>query len=55
LNEREAEAAETQNWLDFALNCNYITIEDHQHIDKEYENIIGMLVNMQKNSEKWNI
>ena len=55
LNESEAEAAETQNWLDFALNCNYITIEDHQHIDKEYENIIGMLVNMQKNSEKWNI
>ena len=55
LNESEAEAAETQNWLDFALNCNYITSETHQLIDKEYENIIGMLVNMQKYPEKWGI
>lgn len=27
LNESEAEAAETQNWLDFALECNYITLK----------------------------
>jgi len=55
LNESEAEAAETQNWLDFALGCNYITSETHQLIDKEYDNVIGMLVNMQKHSEKWGI
>lgn len=55
LNESEAEAAETQNWIDFALECNYITIETHQLIDKEYENIIGMLVNMQRHPEKWGI
>jgi four helix bundle protein len=55
LNESEAEAAETQNWLDFALECNYITKDAHQSIDKEYENIIGMLVNMQKHPEKWAI
>lgn len=55
LNESEAEAAETQNWLDFALECNYVTIETHQLIDKEYENIIGMLVNMQRHPEKWGI
>ena len=55
LNESEAEAAETQNWLDFALECNYITIETHQLIDNEFENIIGMLVNMQRLPEKWGI
>jgi four helix bundle protein len=55
LNESEAEAAETQNWLDFALSCGYITREDHKELDKEYENIIGMLVSMQKYPEKWKI
>lgn len=55
LNESEAEAGETQNWLDFAINCDYISLEIYQVIDKEYENIIGMLVNMQKNSDKWGI
>ena len=55
LNESEAEAAETQNWLDFAFECEYINIETHHSLDKEYENIIGMLVNMQKHPEKWGI
>lgn len=55
LNESEAEAAETQNWLDFAVECGYISKENHQLVDKEYENIIGMLVNMQRYPEKWSI
>jgi len=55
LNESEAEAAETQNWLDFALKCNYINQDTHQLIDKEYEQIVGMLVNMQRHPEKWGI
>ena len=53
LNESEAEAAETQNWLDFALECKYITQETHHSLYKEYENIIGKLVNMQRSPEKW--
>ncbi len=55
LNESEAEAAETQNWLDFALKCGYMTDETHKHLNNEYENIIGMLVNMQRFPEKWSI
>jgi len=55
LNESEAESAETQNWLDFAYECEYITLETQQTIDKEYDNIIGMLVNMQRHPEKWGI
>jgi four helix bundle protein len=53
LNESEAEGAETQNWLDFALDCEYISEETHKQIDLEYDNIIGMLVNMQRHPEKW--
>jgi four helix bundle protein len=55
LNESEAEVAETQNWLDFALNCGYMTIEKHHELNNDYENIIGMLVNMQRSPEKWSI
>ena len=55
LNESEAETAETQNWIDFALACNYISTESHQIIDKECDNIIGMLVIMQRHPDKWGI
>ena len=55
LNESEAESAETQNWLDFALKCGYITTEAHLSLDNEYNDIIGMLVNMQRNPDKWSI
>lgn len=53
LNESEAEAAETQNWLDFAHKCGYITEQSHQSINAVYEEIIGMLVSMQRHPEKW--
>jgi four helix bundle protein len=55
LSESEAEAAETQNWLDFSLACQYLSPEKYQELDLEYDNIIGMLVNMQKHPEKWTI
>ena len=55
LSESEAEAAETQNWLDFAMECKYISTDAYHGIDKEYENILGMLVNMQRHPDKWEI
>jgi four helix bundle protein len=55
LNESEAEAGETQNWLDFAFSCKYISESTHHSLDQEYENIIGMLVTMQKYPDKWSI
>lgn len=55
LSESEAEAAETQNWLDFSLECEYLSPEKHQALDNEYENIIGMLVKMQQHPENWTI
>lgn len=55
LNESEAEAAETHNWLDFSIKCGYISSETYKELNTEYDNIIGMLVNMQRNPEKWSI
>lgn len=53
LSDSEAEAAETQVWLDFALEFKYITKEEFETLDSKYERIIGKLVNMAAHPEKW--
>ena len=51
----EAEAAETQTWLDFSLKCKYINLTTYKKLNKEYDHIIGKLVNMAIFPEKWSI
>lgn len=53
LSDSEAEGAETQVWLDFALEFGYITQEQFEMLDNKYEQIIGKLVNMAAHPEKW--
>lgn len=53
LTDSEGEARETQTWLQFAFACKYINEEQYDHLHKEYNQIIGMLVNMMSQSEKW--
>jgi len=53
LSDSEAEAAETQVWLDFALEFKYITKEEFETLDSKYERITGKLVNMAAHPEKW--
>jgi four helix bundle protein len=53
LSDSEAEAAETQVWLDFSLKCEYINKDMYEKLYQEYENIIGKLVNMSLQPEKW--
>lgn len=55
LSDSEAEAAETQNWLDFALACNYIDKNKHQNIDEEYNHVLSMLVKMINKPEQWKV
>ena len=55
LSDSEAESAETQVWLDYSLECGYISESEHNRISTEYENIIGKLVNMISHPEKWSI
>jgi four helix bundle protein len=53
LSDSESEAAETQAWLDFSLNCKYITEVEHHDLYETYENVIGKLVNMSLHPENW--
>ena len=53
INEAEGEAAETQVWLEYAVKCRYISAEDATRLHKKYDNILGKLVTMGNNPEKW--
>lgn len=53
LSDSESEAAEVQVWLKFAVECNYLEVEQARELYKKYNRIIGSLVNMIHNSDKW--
>jgi four helix bundle protein len=53
LNDAESEAAETQTWLHFAVECGYLSREVGQELHQTYEHIIGKLVNMIINPTPW--
>jgi four helix bundle protein len=53
LSDSEAEAAESQVWLDYAFECGYITEDIHQSLNSEYEKIIGKLVVMINHPKQW--
>ena len=53
LNDAEAEAAETQTWLGFAVECNYLDAQSAQELSQEYNQIIGKLVIMITNPTRW--
>ena len=53
LSDSEGEAAETQIWLEFSLKCRYINEGIFNELNGLYENIIGKLVNMSLQPEKW--
>jgi four helix bundle protein len=55
LKDSEGEAAETQVWLEFSLNHNYIINTDYEKLILDYNNIIGKLVIMANQPEKWKI
>jgi len=53
LSDSEAEAAETQVWLDFAKKFNYLNQEQFEDLDDKMNKVIGKLVNMSNQPEKW--
>jgi four helix bundle protein len=55
LSDSQAEAAETQVWLNFALSCNYIQADFNQRLIETYNSIIFMEANMINNADKWAI
>ncbi|HEY9853877.1 MAG TPA: four helix bundle protein [Leptolyngbyaceae cyanobacterium] len=53
LSDAEAEAAETQTWIEFAVKCGYLDIEVGRELYRQYNRILGTLVNMISNSSRW--
>jgi len=53
LSDAEAEAAETQTWLEFAFECEYVHAEVMKELKKTYDYVIGKLVKMIINPAPW--
>jgi four helix bundle protein len=49
----EGEAAETQVWLQFSVGCKYISRGEGAELYREYDAIIGMLVDMSRHPKEW--
>ena len=47
------EASETQCWLEFSAACKHLDNGKFTELDKEYENIIGMLSKMESMAAKF--
>ena len=55
LNDSEAEACETQTWIEIALRCGYLNTNTAARLDQNYEHILGKLVVMIRDSKKWTL
>jgi four helix bundle protein len=53
LSDAEAEAAETQVWLEFAFQCGYLKEETFRGFSVAYDNILGKIVNLINNPIQW--
>src|SRR5688500_18450997 len=53
LADSEAEAAETQVWLEFALSCEYLDAALARELTDAYDSIISTLVGMATHPETW--
>jgi four helix bundle protein len=50
-----AESGETRVWLYFAYECNYLSAEIKDNLCDEYSKIIGKLITMCNQAEKWTL
>lgn len=55
LSDSEGEAAETQVWLEFSYKHNYISKSDFDRLNQDYDNIIGKIIVMSNQPEKWQV
>jgi four helix bundle protein len=53
LNDAEAEAAESQSWIQFAVKCEYISAENGRELHQAYDHIIGKIVSMITKPDPW--
>ena len=55
LSDCEAEAAEKQTWIQFAVDCCYLHRTVATDLYKQYEEVISMLVHMIHHADQWTI
>lgn len=48
LNDALGSSEETRGWLDFSLDCEYITKEEHRDLDSKYSEVGAMLYSLMK-------
>src|SRR5262245_18191011 len=53
LSDAEAEAAETQVWLEYAVKCGYLPREGALAVYQVYDHVLGTLVGMINHPETW--
>jgi four helix bundle protein len=53
LNDAEAEAAETQDWVMFAVRCGYLDRAAGHQLHQDCDNVLGKLTRMGNNPEPW--
>lgn len=53
LSDAESEACETQVWIEFARKCGYTDETLSDTMDKAYDQIIGQIVKMVDDADKW--
>ncbi|MBD2458689.1 four helix bundle protein [Nostoc sp. FACHB-87] len=53
LNDCEAEAAEIQVWLKFAVKCQYLTVEQGRELYAPYNQVLSGLVKMITHADDW--
>jgi four helix bundle protein len=55
VNEALGEAMETQAWLDHALDCEYIEIEEHRRHDAQWQSVGAMLQRMIQRADDFSL
>jgi len=55
LSDSEAEAAETQIWIEFAVKCGYLDPNTGKALYQTYNQILGKLVSMIQSASQWTI
>lgn len=53
LNDAETEAAETQDWIEYAVRCGYLPRENGAELFRAYDQILKTLVGMINRTDSW--
>src|SRR5262249_20665384 len=53
LSDAVSEAEETRVWIEIACRCCYLNREEADRLDDKYDKILGQLVLMIDNSDRW--